>query len=338
MNKVLSVCVPSYNMEEYLNRCIDSFIVPEVLDRLELIIVNDGSTDGTLSIANEYKEKYPQSILVINKPNGHYGSCVNASLKVATGKYFRIVDADDWVDSEALVEFVEKIEKIDVDCVCTRYTTHNIPGNTLVVKEIDVNGFGEIQSLNNVNYPTQNLNMHSLTYKLEFLREINYVQTEGICYTDTEYVYYPLIAAQTIYFMDLSLYQYFLGREEQSVSAISYKKNMTHLLLLSEKLIASFDKTPKTNINFVPIRNAYLRLFGCFLCELYLLHHSYEKDLDCRIRNVITAIKHIAPQVYNVIEKLNVRGFKYVKLWMDAKPLAFVCLPLLRFLINLKKE
>ena len=77
MSKVLSVCVPSYNMEKYLNRCIDSFLVPEVLDQLEIIIVNDGSTDGTLSIANEYKTKYPQSIVVIDKPNGHYGSCVN---------------------------------------------------------------------------------------------------------------------------------------------------------------------------------------------------------------------------------------------------------------------
>ena len=109
MSKVLSVCVPSYNMEKYLNRCIDSFLVPEVLDRLELIIVNDGSTDKTLSIANDYKARYPQTIVVIDKPNGHYGSCVNASLKVATGKYFRIVDADDWVDSKAMVEFVHAL-------------------------------------------------------------------------------------------------------------------------------------------------------------------------------------------------------------------------------------
>ena len=123
MSKVLSICIPSYNMEKYLNRCVDSMLVEEVLDQLEIIIVNDGSKDGTLAIANDYKQRYPQSVVVIDKPNGHYGSCINASLKVATGKYFRTVDADDWVDSKALVEFVHTLSKIDVDCVCTKYAT-----------------------------------------------------------------------------------------------------------------------------------------------------------------------------------------------------------------------
>ena len=99
----MSICIPSYNMEQYLSRCVDSMLVDEVLDQLEIIIVNDGSKDGTLAIANDYKQRYPQSVVVIDKPNGHYGSCINASLKVATGKYFRIVDADDWVDSQWLM-------------------------------------------------------------------------------------------------------------------------------------------------------------------------------------------------------------------------------------------
>lgn len=334
MSKILSICVPSYNMEQYLERCVDSMLVDEVLDKLEIIIVNDGSKDGSLAIANGYKNRYPDSIVVIDKPNGHYGSCVNASLKVATGKYFRIVDADDWVDSDALVEFVNTLEKIDVDCVFTKYTINNLSDNTIEEKQIDDCIFDQVLDLNKLNYPTRNLNMHSLTYRLELLKGINYVQTEGICYTDTEYVFYPLIAARTIYFMNLSLYQYLVGRDDQSVSIASYKKNLTHVLLLSEKFVASEEAVLKANPNADPIRNAYLRLFGSYLCEIYLLHHPYNKELDYRIRSVITAIKSIAPQAYNEIEKLNVHKFPYVKLWIEAKPIADVCLPLIRYIIK----
>ena len=84
MSKLLSICIPSYNMEQYLHRCVDSMLVDEVLEQLEIIIVNDGSKDSTLAIANDYKQRYPQSVVVIDKPNGHYGSCINASLKIAT--------------------------------------------------------------------------------------------------------------------------------------------------------------------------------------------------------------------------------------------------------------
>ena len=94
--KVLSLCIPSYNMEAYLGRCVDSLLAEEVIDKLEIIIVNDGSKDRTLEIANAYRDRYPQSVVVVDKPNGHYGSTVNAALKVATGRYFRLLDADDW--------------------------------------------------------------------------------------------------------------------------------------------------------------------------------------------------------------------------------------------------
>ena len=112
-------------MEKYLNRCVDSLLALDILDDIEIIIVNDGSKDATLSIANQYKVQYPNSVVVIDKPNGHYGSTVNAALKVATGKYFRILDADDWFDTEAFVVFVNKLKDIDVDCVYTNFSEHN---------------------------------------------------------------------------------------------------------------------------------------------------------------------------------------------------------------------
>ena len=110
MGKTLSVVIPTYNMEAYLRRCLDSVTRDDVPSSLELIVVNDGSTDGSLAIMQEYAEKRPDIVNIIDKPNGHYGSCVNAALKIATGKYIRILDADDWFDTNALIELLRKIK------------------------------------------------------------------------------------------------------------------------------------------------------------------------------------------------------------------------------------
>jgi glycosyltransferase involved in cell wall biosynthesis len=217
-------------MEKYLDRSVGSLLASEVLDKLEIIIVNDGSKDRTLEIANSYKAKYPQSIVVIDKPNGHYGSTVNAALQVATGRYFRILDADDWFNSESLVKFIKSLEFINADCVYTHFTKQiegkPVPqgARTLVYNKNLIIDADTIQEACIV--------MHTLTYRLDLLHKINYRQTEGICYTDTEYVYYPLIAAKTIYFLDIDLYQYYVGRDDQSMSIASMAKCRSHFVTI----------------------------------------------------------------------------------------------------------
>ena len=107
MEKILTICVPTYNMEALLPRCLDSFIIEEeFMNRLEIIVVNDGSKDRSSEIAHQYEAKYPNSFIVIDKPNGNYGSCVNAALKIARGKYFRICDADDYYISKNLSDYI----------------------------------------------------------------------------------------------------------------------------------------------------------------------------------------------------------------------------------------
>ena len=122
--KTLSIVIPTYNMSAYLCRCLDSVTREDIPSSLELIVVNDGSTDNSLAIMQEYETKRPDIVKIINKTNGHYGSCVNAALKVATGKYFRILDADDWFDTNQLIQFLKKTETIDVDLIITPRTEH----------------------------------------------------------------------------------------------------------------------------------------------------------------------------------------------------------------------
>ena len=119
--KILSIAVPVYNTEKYLRRCVDSMLVSSILENIEIILVNDGSKDGSINIMNEYKEKYPNTVVVIDKENGGHGSTINAALKVATGKYFRVLDSDDWFDSYNFEIFVNKLKDEDTDLVITNY-------------------------------------------------------------------------------------------------------------------------------------------------------------------------------------------------------------------------
>ena len=314
MSKVLSVCVPSYNMERYLNRCIDSFLVPEVLDQLEIIIVNDGSTDGTLSIANEYKTKYPQSIVVIDKPNGHYGSCVNASLKVATGKYFRIVDADDWVDSNALIEFIRTLDTIEVDCVCSQCTTHNFKDNTLTTEEINLRS-NAILDLNSCTIPIECMHMHNLTYALCLMKRINYIQTEGICYTDTEYVYLPLACSKDMLYIDISLYQYYIGRDDQSMNWPVLQKNYSHFIKVNERLLTDHEKDFPFNKNEGLIWSVLVNRLVFFETPSFLLNASSDKSMNTILRASFQELYRLGICKPLSVYKNRFLGMPYVTIW-----------------------
>ena len=121
MEKILSVSIASYNVEKFIRKALDSCCIPEIMDRLEVLVVNDGSTDGTLQIAREYEKQYPQTFRVIDKKNGGYGSTVNASIKAATGRYFRLLDGDDWFDREGLIGFIEELSEAQEDMIIAQF-------------------------------------------------------------------------------------------------------------------------------------------------------------------------------------------------------------------------
>ena len=105
--KVLSFIVPSYNSENYLDKCIPSFLADEILDKLDIIIVNDGSTDGTAEAAEKYCAIYPDSVRLISQENRGHGGALNTGCSAAQGKYLKVIDADDWVETENLPQFLD---------------------------------------------------------------------------------------------------------------------------------------------------------------------------------------------------------------------------------------
>lgn len=113
MNKILTISIAAYNIEKYVNETLDSFVIPEVMDDIEIILVNDGSKDGTGKLARSYESEYPNTFIIVDKENGGYGSTINTSVEIASGKYFKTVDGDDWVDRQGFIKLVEYLKRSD---------------------------------------------------------------------------------------------------------------------------------------------------------------------------------------------------------------------------------
>lgn len=243
MDKLLTIVVPTYNMQDYLRRCLDSLLLPkDQIEKLEVLVINDGSKDNSSNIAHEYQTNYPTIFRVIDKENGNYGSCINVGLKEATGKYFKILDSDDWYDTKELSHFLDKLNVIDTDAVFTNFTiVSKEDKKTYSAKNVD---FSAVYSFDTFSFKTsanQNIFcMHSLCFKLSLLRNVKLNLQEGISYTDNEFCYYPLVKAKDFTFIDNNLYLYNVSRDEQTISKEQLKKNFRHFFLIGERMVNSY--------------------------------------------------------------------------------------------------
>ena len=222
--KYISFAVPCYNSQAYMNKCIDSLLSGG--EDVEIIIVNDGSKDDTLKIANEYAAKYPSIVKVIDKENGGHGSGVNAGLKMASGLYYKVVDSDDWLDVTEFSKLLETVKKhyadnTSPDAYITNYVYEHVADNTTFLSEYRDNipkekfcGWDEVK---NFRY-SKVLMMHSIWYKRDKLLESNTVLPEHTFYVDNLYMYKPMPYIKTLYYMDLDVYRYFIGRSDQSIT------------------------------------------------------------------------------------------------------------------------
>ncbi len=222
--KYISFAVPCYNSEEYMAHAIES-ILPGGTD-VEIIIVNDGSMDNTSGIAHEYQAKYPDIVRVVDKENGGHGDAVNSGLSYARGKYFKVVDSDDWVDEEALhkiLGILREFEEEDreIDMLVSNYvyekagTEHkrcihyrNVLPQDAVFRWDDIGHFRL----------DQYILMHSVIYRTDMLKLSQMRLPKHTFYVDNIYVYYPLPHVRKIYYLDVDFYRYFIGRGDQSVN------------------------------------------------------------------------------------------------------------------------
>ncbi|MDR3185488.1 MAG: glycosyltransferase family 2 protein [Christensenellaceae bacterium] len=228
MDKILSVIVPTYNMEKYLKECLNSFIDDRLLDKIEVLIINDGSKDASEAIANSFVDKYPKTFKLINKENGGHGSTINKGIDVAIGKYFKCVDSDDFVDADALSHVVSYLEIENIDCCITDYNSYFMQSKTYKRSaQLKIEKGKVIYDTSTL--PVDVLQMHRLIYKTEILRANNIRLSEHCFYADVEYVLFPIPFIKTAAYIDAVVYQYRLEREGQSVSREGYIKHISNL-------------------------------------------------------------------------------------------------------------
>lgn len=227
--KVLTISIAAYNVENYIRTAIESCLIPEI-DLLDIIVIDDGATDDSASIADEYASLYPNSITVVRKKNGGYGSTVNHSIKTARGEFFKLLDGDDWFDKKSLSTLVNTLEDATFDMAINPYV-ERFGANERVVDQAIQEAVG-IQALSTSIIPRR-LSMHSITYRTRILRDSAVVLPEHRLYTDTLYNVIPLPMVDTVFVSHDSVYQYRLGRDGQSMSTesrIAHRGDMKSLI------------------------------------------------------------------------------------------------------------
>lgn len=239
MEKILSVSVAAYNLESMIRQCLDSFIRPEILEKVEVLVTDDGSKDQTREIVAEYEKKYPGSFKLIAQKNAGPGSTVNSGLAHATGKYFRMVDGDDWVNTNEMEAYLTYLEEHDTDMVCTSYccVDHETGEKRLEMLKTDIMD-REIQFEQVAN--DLFLAMHNVTYKTSILKE-NSIRLDNGFYTDLEYLLFPTPYIHTVAFLSQTIYMYRVSLSTQSMNIKSLQKNVQMHRDVLEHLLREYE-------------------------------------------------------------------------------------------------
>ena len=224
MEKLLTVSVAAYNVADYIRGTLDSVIHPDCIDAMEILVVDDGGTDETLSIVKEYEEKYPNSVFGIHKENGGYGSVINTAIGRATGKYFKQLDGDDWFETENLPAFLELLSRVDADYVVTPMRMVNESDGSEVIRDYFEDVPEGIYPFDEMDF--QKISpMHCSCFRTNLLQKHRITITEHCFYTDVELVNRPVPYLNTIFIFHEPIYVYRVGREGQSVSKTGIRKH-----------------------------------------------------------------------------------------------------------------
>lgn len=242
--KILSFIIPSYNCQQFLDKCIGSFLDETVLDKLDIIIVNDGSTDGTAAVAQGYCDRYPSSIRLISQENKGHGGALNTGCAAAAGKYLKVIDADDWVETRNLPAFLDALEACDSDVVLTHHYTINISTGEIKKWKSYPEAFGKAYSFEEIMGQWKNfdrsLTFHGITYNTEFYRKNCIRLSEHVFYEDHEFATIPCCYARSVTPLDLFIYDYRIGDVGQSVSDANQLRRLSHTEAVLQRLMTEY--------------------------------------------------------------------------------------------------
>ena len=328
MSKILSITIPSYNVEKYIDKCVQSMLVDSILEDIEILIVNDGSKDSTPQIAQGYVDKYPQTVRLINKENGGHGSTINAGIREATGKYFKVVDGDDWLNTEKLEQFVALLKERDEDVIashflCVQDETYEV----LSERKVASNRYKYGKTCLMDEWEVEEvIKMHSLTIRTSILKENNITIDENCFYVDCEYVAYPMPFVKTVYFDDTFIYMYRLGRNGQSMDIKSMQRNRAMHMRVLTSLLDFYEKLP----TMTEAKKTYIeKVIGQVMENQFQIYISMgdDKAIQKEAREWDTALRQKYPRIAAATEKKSIallRATNYSILPIGKKVLSIV--------------
>ena len=282
--KLLSVAVPCYNSAAYMSRAIETLLSGG--DYIEIIIVNDGSKDETEKIGLEYQKRYPDIVRVITQENGGHGEAVNTGLANATGLYFKVVDSDDWVNENALQEVLCRLKELIADGNSPDLFLANYVYEKVGAKRKKVINYNwalpknQIFTWDDIMYfrQSQNILMHSTIYRTKLLKDCGLKLPKHTFYVDNIFVYQPLPFIKTLYYMDVNLYRYFIGRSDQSVnekvmiSRIDQQIRVTMIMIEAHNL---------SQIRCRKLRNYMIKYLSMMMviCSVFLIKEGSDESI-----------------------------------------------------------
>ncbi|WP_251178893.1 glycosyltransferase family 2 protein [Adlercreutzia agrestimuris] len=307
--KTITFAIPCYNSAAYMDKCIESLLA--IGDDIEIIIVNDGSTkDNTAEIADSWQERYPDIVRAIHKENGGHGSAVNCGLAHATGTYFKVVDSDDWLDKHAMDEimvYLREQAKAEnpTDLIIANYVYEKVhEGSRTVMHYRNVFPEGREFGWNEVGHflPSQYLLMHSVIYRTQLLRDMGLELPEHCFYVDNIFVYVPLPHVKTIYYRDVDMYRYFIGREDQSVNEDVMKGRIDQQLRVTRTMINAVELPDGVSEERLErYMENYLSMMLC-ICSIFLRMIGTDEAEDKR-EEIWDYLKEHNPRVYRRVRR-----------------------------------
>lgn len=299
--KLITFAVPCYNSAAYMDHCIKTLL--EAGDEAEIILVDDGSTDDTPAIADRYAEQYPDVVRVIHQPNGGHGEGVNQGLAHATGLYYKVVDSDDWLDVPSLHKVMAQLRTFaenPVDMVVCNYVYEHVEDNTAhTVNYRNVFPVDKVFTWEEIHkfLPSQNLLMHSVIYRSQLLRDCGLVLPKHTFYVDNIFVYQPLPYVKTLYYMDLDLYRYFIGREDQSVNEKVLTSRVDHYWRVARVMMQAYHVYD--DITCAKLRSYMMNYFTIIMaiCSVFSKLSDREDAMD-ELQKLWDELKAYDPRMY----------------------------------------
>ncbi|WP_455949715.1 glycosyltransferase family 2 protein [Eubacterium sp.] len=302
--KLLTVAIPCYNSQDYMEKSIRSALTGG--DRVEVIVVDDGSKDNTLKIAKKYQEKFPDIVKVVHQENGGHGEAVNTGIKNATGLYFKVLDSDDCLGKKALAEVLDLLEDMvskdaGLDMLITNfmYDKQGVK-HKKIMKYKKAMPVGRMFGWDELKFgTTQYLLMHSVIYRTKVLRECNMELPKHTFYVDNIYVFQPLPFIKNIYYLDVCLYKYFIGRDDQSVNENIMIKRLDQQYRVTRIMLDIYNNSEINHPNIDAAMVHYFDMMMCVPSILSILEGSKER-LDDKER-LWKDLKETNPLLYKKV-------------------------------------